>query len=95
MTYTSTDIFLTQEVSRRINERYKLSCFDNLDTVEPSCDATPFAAEIWPFKRGGLSTGVEINTFVFKFTLSCGLTRRVGILSWWHLQKGFAVLKDE
>ena len=89
MTHTSTDIFLTQEVSRRINERCKLSCFDNLDIVEPSCDATPFAAEMWPFKRGGLST------FVLRFTLSSGLTRRVGILSRWPLQKGFAVLKDE
>ena len=25
-----------------------------------SCDATPFAPEKWPFKRGGLSPGVEI-----------------------------------
>ena len=23
----------------------------------PSCDATPFAPEKWPFKRGGLPSG--------------------------------------
>ena len=28
----------------------------------PSCDAIPFACEMWPFRRGGLSSGVEINT---------------------------------
>ena len=43
----------------------------------PSCEATPFASEEWPFKRGGLSKGVEINTFMFKFTLSSGLSRGV------------------
>ena len=33
-------------------------------TVEnPSCVATPFSPEKWPFKRGGLLSGVEINTF--------------------------------
>ena len=29
----------------------------------PSCEATPFALEKWPFKRGGLLPGVAINTF--------------------------------
>ena len=43
----------------------------------PSCEATPFAPEKWPFKRGGLSTGVEINTFMFRFTVSSGLSRGV------------------
>ena len=41
----------------------------------PSCEATPFTPEKWPFKRGGLSSGVEIDTFMFKFTLSSGLSR--------------------
>ena len=27
----------------------------------PSCKATHFVAEIWPFKRGGLSSGVRIT----------------------------------
>ena len=40
----------------------------------PSCEATPFALEKWPFKRDGLSSGVEINTFMFRFTLSSGLS---------------------
>ena len=44
----------------------------------PSCKATHFVAEIWPFKRGGLSSGVRINTFMFRFTLSSSLFRRVG-----------------
>ena len=43
----------------------------------PSCEATPFAPEKWPFKMGGLSSGVEINTFMFRFTLSRGLSRGV------------------
>ena len=34
----------------------------------PSCEATTFAPEMWPFKRVGLSSSVEINTFVFGFT---------------------------
>ena len=31
--------------------------------------------KLWPFKRGDLSSGVEINTFMFRFTLSSGLSR--------------------
>ena len=46
---------------------------------KPSCEATPFAPEIWTFKRGGLSSGVEINTFMFRFTLSGGLSRGGGL----------------
>ena len=30
---------------------------------KPFCDSTPFAREKWPFKRGRLSSGVEINSF--------------------------------
>ena len=44
----------------------------------PSCEATAFASEKWPFKRGGLSS-VEINTFMFRFTLSSGLSRGGGL----------------
>ena len=54
----------------------------------PSCEATPFALEKWPFKRGGLLSGVEINTFMFKFTLSSGLSRG-GALVRVASQKGF------
>ena len=40
----------------------------------PSCEATPFAPEKWPFKRGGLSSGwplkrgstVHVHTFFSK-----------------------------
>ena len=54
----------------------------------PSCEATPFASEKWPFKRGGLSSGVEINTFLFRFTLSSGLSRGGGLSSGWPLNIG-------
>ena len=56
----------------------------------PSCEATPFAPEKWPFKRGGLS-GVEINTFMFRFTLSGGLSRGGGLSSGWPLKRGSTV----
>ena len=42
--------------------------------MEPLCENTPF---VWPFKRGGILTGVEINTFMLRFTLSFGLSRGV------------------
>ena len=45
--------------------------------LNPSCEATPFALEKWPFKKGGLSSGV--NTFMFRFTLSSGLSRGGGL----------------
>ena len=45
----------------------------------PFCEATPFASQNWPFKRGGLLSGVEINTFMFRFTLSSGLSRGGGL----------------
>ena len=32
-----------------------------------------------PFKKGGLSSGVEINTFMFRLTLSNGLSRGVDL----------------
>ena len=57
----------------------------------PSCEATPFAPEKWPFKRGGLLSGVEINTFMFRFTLSSGLSRGGGLSSGWPLKRGSTV----
>ena len=58
----------------------------------PSCEATPFASEKWPFKRGGLSSGVEIYTFMFRFTLSSGLSRGGGLSSRWPLKRGSTVV---
>ena len=60
-------------------------CFYSLQW-NPSCEATPFASEKWPFKRGGLSSGVENNTFMFRFTLSSGLSRQG-----WPLIRGSTV----
>ena len=57
----------------------------------PFCEATPFASEKWPFKRGGLSSGVEINIFMFRFTLSTGLSRGGGLSSGWPLKRGSTV----
>ena len=57
----------------------------------PSCEATTFASEKWPFKRVGLSSGVEINTFMFRFTLSSGLSRGAGLSSGWPLKRGSTV----
>ena len=57
----------------------------------PSCEATLFASEKWPFKRGGLPSGVEINTFMFRFTLSIGLSRGGGLSSGWPLKRGSTV----
>ena len=49
--------------------------YDFTTQWNPSCKATPFAAEMWHFKRGGLSSGVEINTFMFRFTVSSDLSK--------------------
>ena len=57
----------------------------------PSCEATPFASEKWPFKRGGLSSGVDINTFMFKFTLPSGLYRGGCLSSGWLFKRGLTV----
>ena len=59
----------------------------------PSCEATPFAPDKWPFKGGGLSSGVKINTFMFRFTLSSGLSRGGGLSSGWPLKRGSTVCK--
>ena len=60
----------------------------------PSCVATPFASEKWPFKRVDLLPGVEINTFMFKFILSSGLSRGCGIPSGWPLKRGSIVISS-
>ena len=59
--------------------------FQNLKDIQwnPSYEAIPLAPKLWPFKRGGISSGVEIHTYVSRFTLSSGLPRWVGF------QKGF------
>ena len=57
----------------------------------PSCEATPFPPEKWLFKRGGISSGVEINIFMFRFTVSSDLSRGVGPSSGWPLKRGSTV----
>ena len=61
----------------------------------PSCEATPFAPEKWPFKRGGLSSGVEINTFMFRLTVSSGPFQRWRPLVRVASQKGFHCIPKE
>ena len=70
-----------------------LSCKTIVIQWNPSCEATIFASEKWPFKRGGLSSRVEINTFMFRFTLSSGLSRGGGLSSGWPLKRGSTVSK--
>ena len=41
--------------------------------------------------RGVASSGVEINTFMFRFSLSSGLSRGSGLLLGWPLKKGSTV----
>ena len=45
----------------------------------PSCEATPIAPKMWPFKRGDLWSRVKINTYTstFRFTLSSDFSRGV------------------
>ena len=57
----------------------------------PSCEANPFASENWPFPRVSLSLGVETNTFMFRLTLSSGLSRRGCLSSGWPLERGSTV----
>ena len=61
-------------------------------TVEPLLWGHPFASEKWPFKRGGLLLGVEINTYMFRLTLSSGLSRGGGLSSGWPLKRCSTVL---
>ena len=75
----------------RLNARYVPS----IDIQwNPSCEANPFAPEKWPFKRGVLWSVVEINTFMFRFTLSRGLSRGGGFSSGWPLKRGSTVLPN-
>ena len=62
-----------------------------LCTVEPLLWGHPFCIRKVGFKWGGLSSGVEINTFMFRFTLSSGLSREGGLLSGWPLKRGSTV----
>ena len=55
----------------------------------PSCEATPFASEMWPFKRGGVSCWDGINTFMFLSIVSTGIFRRVGSFVRVASYKGF------
>ena len=59
----------------------------------PSCEATPFAQEKGPFKRDGLLSGVKINTFMFRSTLSSDLSRGGGLSSGWPLKRGSTVIR--
>ena len=61
----------------------------------PSCEATPFVADMWPFKRYGLSSGVEINTFMFRFTGSSGLSRGVDLTSGWTHKRDSTVFNTQ
>ena len=42
-------------------------------------------------QKSGLSSGVEINTLIFRFTLSSGLSRGGGLSSEWPLKRGSTV----
>ena len=68
-----------------------LSSINKCVQWNPSCEATSFASEKWPFKRGGLLSGEKINTFMFRFTLSNGLSRGGGLSSGWTLKRGSTV----
>ena len=57
----------------------------------PSSEATPFASEKCLFKTGGPSSGVEISTFLFRFSSSSGLSRESGLSSGWPLKRGSTV----
>ena len=62
---------------------------------DPSCEATHFAPEMWHDKRSGLSSGVEIITFMFRFTLSSGLSRGGGLSKGWPLKRVSTVIRNE
>ena len=54
------------------------ACYIGLSNIlqwNLSCEATFFAPEMWPFKRGGFSQGVDVNKFMFILTLSNGISR--------------------
>ena len=47
----------------------------------PSCEATPFPSEKWPFKTGGLSSGVEIYIYVQIYIIK------------WPFQRGWPLVR--
>ena len=49
---------------------------------------------MWPFKRGRLSPGVEINTFMLKCSLTCDLSRGVDLSPEWPLKRGTTLIKQ-
>ena len=63
----------------------KFHCCCLLYSGTPLVRPSLFAPEKWHLKRGGLSSGVEINTFMLRFTLSSGLSRGGGLSSGWPL----------
>ena len=54
---------------------------------------TPLVPEKWPLKRGGLLSGVETNTIMYRFTLSSSLSRGGGLSSGWPLKRGSTICR--
>ena len=79
----SVHICLFSDYIRFINQTQKKSYYlvVPFNVYRINNKATAFALEKWPFKRGGLSSGVKINTFMFRFTLSSGLSKGGGFSS--------------
>ena len=73
---------LTASITVNPNQKYKY-IYSGTPLVSPP--PSLFAPEMWPFKRVGLSSGVEINAFIVRFTMSSGLPRGVGLSSGWPL----------
>ena len=66
--------------------------FECIIKWNPSCEATPFASEKWPFKRDDLLSGVKINTFMFDIHCQVVFPEGVGLTSGWPLKRGSTVL---
>ena len=54
--------------------RLSLLSYTNDVQCIPSSKVTPFSSDMGPFKRGGLSPGVEIKTLMLRFIFSSGLS---------------------
>ena len=61
-------------------------------TVEPLLWGYPFCIRKMPIQKC-LSSGVEINTFMFRFTLSSGHSKGGGLSSGWPLKRGSTVFQ--
>ena len=75
-----------------------ISCQDSaiwhiVYTVEPLFWGHPFFTRKVAFQEGGLSSGVEFNILLFKFTVPSVLFRRVGLSSGWPLKRGSTVME--